>query len=188
MFMLGLAKKAHVARPLPVTLTRLLTVDAHDAVSARLGIFCPAREELKFKNFLLENEISLFDYVSVHRYMNRQAKTQGKLWGWVPLREQDDGDGNCDSRRQDDRYIQAFDLTASDSSHANSWLIRSGEIYSKLVPTKILLDVEKIQWAFPTSRFFVSEVKNFPDPFMAVILPRIGIYVIGVWDEPGFGS
>jgi hypothetical protein len=94
--------------------------------------------------------------------------TSNVLWGWRPLRAQDQTAGHTNSK--------------------NGTIQRGAAPYGKPIPYPVLLTVKAIRDEFPTAKFFVSDemhAERIPDPFLMV---EIGgeRFIVERWDEPSF--
>jgi hypothetical protein len=159
--------------------------EQYQDLSAELGL-CPGDMlTLQIKNFMIEQQIPMYDYSSVVDYMRRVAAKERKKFFWRPLRKKDkdvwgtwewnvsqSGEWNV---RQSDDYYRRFECS----------------VYDKMVPLHILQDVKLLDKKFDGKvGFFVTDYAvPRPDPFILVSAPQESAerIIFGAWDEPGFG-
>lgn len=137
------------------------------------------------------NDIQVFDYNAVAVYLESKL-TEDKHWQWTPLR-------NSDSESNKPRFSWYGAYTAglkngiTTSSKRKNGMTFPQQIYNEIVPARILLIVQKLAQEFPKLKFFVSEIKEYLDPFICCSFedstyqgdtPKRIIF--GTWDEPGF--
>ena len=166
-------------RPKPLSLAPSVIPDEYVALATWLG-FAPGKLlDQQIRNFLIEQQIPIYNYNAVCSYMTQIAVAAGANFFWRPLRKRDaDIYGNWGwARGKDHGYYQRGDSVCSP--------------YDKLVPSHILGDVKVIQEKFGDQvAFFISDYKaDSPDPFILVTAPSetVSLRVFGAWDEPGFG-
>ncbi len=164
--------------------------------SEPLGVYEELARELNYKpaqlleeqllRFLNENQIEVYDYDEVDRYMAALAEKIGKVWIWRPLREQDKPEGwMWEGRRSDEGG--AVNQYRGHGGYRNEFEYRP---YPHAVPVHVLRNVKKIQDKFGAqAKFFVSDYADpKPDPFIMVTALDVKRIIFGVWDEPGFGT
>lgn len=151
-------------------------------VAEQVGFLPQTLLDMLLTDFLIEQQIPLYDNVAVHRYMKKIAKAAGQHYVWRPLRPVDKENMKNFMWRWDTAGAAdgTYDPRESDCAP-----------YDKLVPAYILEDVKTIEGEFGGKvAFFVTDyaVKD-PDPFIMVTSPHISSkkFVFGAWDEPGFG-
>jgi hypothetical protein len=146
----------------------------------RVKAYVPDLIDERFKRFLNQHDIPVFNLQEVIKYMDAKAKKEVKNgWSWHPYRQKD----------RTDRVFGSHTPVYSD--WYTSW------VYDKPIPLHALKKVALIEQHFGDQiKLFVSDyaVVN-PDPFLMALVvyssERLrlgeGRYVIDVWDEPGFG-
>lgn len=120
-------------------------------------------ERANFCKFLAENGICVYDRDAVIKYLN-SIRPRGHKIVWRSLTDSD----------------------ALDENFRRSPYHTFYEPYGQLVPTPVLMTIEKIMDAFPDAGFLVSSF-DMPkeDPFLAVLY--VGeAWIVERWDEPGF--
>ena len=171
MFGLSFKDEVLLERPQPVKSRVMSSAPAeYEAVCTELG-FTPTKllEEralIEFQAFCDENSIPLYNLQAVEAYLEQQVrKTKKKFKGdyiiftWEAL------------RKQDHHYFK---------DHPGSAVA-----YNKKVPIEALKTALTVAKHYPEARFYVSDIKHYPDPFLAVVLPNIAEkQIIAVWDEP----
>lgn len=132
--------------------------------------------------FLSENGITVYEAGTVERYMGRITPA-GHRWHWVVA-----------------TMGAAVEYPTINGMKA--------PMYSKPIPDAVILTIQKIRDAFPTSVFQVTDISQIPkgDPFLRVSLEEAGSwsgwstgfgdinmqfdpqesFIIERWDEPGF--
>jgi hypothetical protein len=124
--------------------------------------------ELKLSAVLVDENIRVYDYGKVCRFLDRKL---GKEWKWLPLRE-----------------IDRQEFPGGTWSHEVEGAKRYfGETrYNRPVPLPVLLTVQKIVEKVPEARFFVSGIERDADPFLCVTTKLLHVTVIERWDEPDY--
>lgn len=164
------------------------------ALAKRLGFSPRQLIRAEIMEFFNKNGIKLYEHDKVSRYMDRlvYCHETATCWIWNPLRAKDY------LGYDDDGYGYVI-------SYKNGYLYDSRDTdiiaYEKLVPERVLRNVEKIEKKFGDKvAFFVTDYADQrPDPFIGVLIRRDkGDYtdfdaseemmVFDVWDEPGFGG
>jgi hypothetical protein len=149
----------------------------YQALADKLGIRSAALLESKLEAILAEEMIPVYEYAKVEAYLdNLVAKRNYELgresqsiwgrramWSWYSLRK---------------------------GEHKG---IRHGKVvkyvYQQAIEKPVLLAIDLIQSRLPEARFFVSQIEEVADPFLAVTVPGSAkLYVIERWNEPGFRS
>jgi hypothetical protein len=130
--------------------------------------------ETEVHNFLIEQQIPIYDYAAVVRYMTKLAKQRHRIFVWRPLREIDRKRANYEWGKWNDH---------------DSYFSCKTEVYRHFVPAHILRDVQTIDAKFGERvQFFVADYAVVdPDPFILVTALRMRRIVFGAWDEPEFG-
>ena len=135
----------------------------------------------KSGDFSLNQEIPIYDYAEVDKYLTHKAKQQGEIWISRPLRKRD--------KRESWRLAghDAMNGWGHGGYIGNNWTYRP---YDKAVPINILRDVKKIHDRFQDNvSFFVSDYAvPHPDPFIMVTAIDVSNIVFRVWNEPAFDT
>lgn len=137
-------------------------------------------EEERFKEYLLENKIAVYDYKRVSSFLDdlygmsiQPSFGEGRRgWFWCKLLGAD----------KDDSEAQLID------SGSLSGLVDSAGSYQKAVPYHVLEVVKSIRIKFPEYIPYISEVVRLsrkPDPFLMYCFDSQR-YVIKHWNEPNF--
>lgn len=141
-------------------------------------------------DFMEKNEIKIFDYDEVLKWLDSKKPKGIKHWCWRPLRSQDIITPFRWGFKKD-----SDDIAVSGYYRSGMWECRP---YARLVPRHALEKVEKIHLKFGDEvKIFVSDfaVPDL-DPF---IMARPALcddgggkrdykVIFDAWDEPGFGS
>jgi hypothetical protein len=65
----------------------------------------------------------------------------------------------------------------------------SADVYNKPIPMPVMLTIDRIESLYPSARFYVSDIRDVKDPFLAVTVDGADtFFVIERWDEPSFRS
>jgi len=171
-----------VVRPVPITEWVVLEEDSfenYSSLAKEIG-FKPSvlvREQLSL--FLYENGIARFNYKEVKAWLKSKRIEAGKdFWCWCPLREEDVVDHQWGKWKKDGSYRKEYCAP-----------------YDKIIPLQAMNLIKKIQDVFQEDVcFFVSDYPSVvPDPFLMVrtrgnedIKGNDHLFVIAMWDEPGF--
>jgi len=166
-------------RPTPVSVVSTPLPEQYQDLSAELGFHPNDLLTLQIKNFMIEQQIPMYDYSSVVDYMRRVAAKERKKFFWRPLRKKDKdvwGTWGWNVSESDDYYhYRCFECS----------------VYDKMVPLHILQDVKLLDKKFDGEvGFFVTDYAvPHPDPFILVAAPKESAerIIFGAWDEPGFG-
>lgn len=169
------AKIAVLELEKPTATELKVSPDSPDAeymrLASKLGIKSPVILEAKLERVLEEERIHVYNFDKVSAFLQNEcqrlrkksaeAKTFNSYqWYWKPLREQD----------RNKKLSKALN-----------------EIYLQKVPDVVLMTVEKIADRMPEAKFFVSEIKEYEDPFLGVTVKKSSkIWVIERWNEPAF--
>lgn len=74
-------------------------------------------------------------------------------------------------------------------AYGNTWRMQVNwkplEQYMLAIPSPVLETIERVYDAHPAAAFFISEVKEYPDPFLMVQLHG-NQFIIEKWDEPAY--
>ena len=144
---------------------------AYIEVSQRLRINAVPLALAELEQVLREETLGIYDYVKVAAYLDEQCRQLNETrkprlfrlyeWHWHPTR---------------------------DYSHVYSWLPnQSSEIYNKPIPQEIFPTIERILSRYPKALFYVSDIRDFRDPFLAVTVKGADkLHVIERWKEPRF--
>ena len=156
-------------------------VESYVTLCKEIGAETPAVRMLQLRQFLAERGIPEYNGHQVHQYLLHLAKTQVEETGlvqrifWYPLRKDDLGD-------QHPLWYAWGDVAGM----AVFIQYQSNTLYHKLVPASALGTVQTILKAFPDAKFFVSDIAQVADPFLAVTIPGQALMIVDFWDEPGF--
>lgn len=151
----------------------------YEALCNEIGFYPAAVEEEKFKKYLLDNNIKVYDYEKVCTFLNEEYGDEIMLphnkkcgWVWLRLLEKDSNE-------------QGVSVQITNSSGR----IFDKYSYQKAVPYHVLEIVRDIRKALPEFIPYVSErwkEEHQPaDPFLMYCFD-FQRYVIKHWDEPNF--
>ena len=142
-----------------VSLSKQLDVNAIPLQFAELG--CAIREVC----------IGIYAYEAVIRYLDRVVEEKRNHrwdsldWYWRPVNA----------------------AAAGYRAHAPKHV--SPDVYDKPIPLPVMLTIQRIKSRFPAAKFFVSDIREVSDPFLAVTVEGSdSFFVVERWDEPGFRS
>jgi hypothetical protein len=117
--------------------------------------------------------LGVYEYEVVTRYLdlqterrntNKKYRWESVAWHWHPVKSYSD-------------------FRWHGSNHV------SREIYNKPIPMAVMVTMARIEALFPETRFYVSDLQDMKDPFLAVSVEGSDtFFVIERWDEPGFRS
>ena len=168
-----------VARPVAYPITDAVECMAeYSRLSDKIGFAPGSMYDERLKAFLQHQEIPRFSYADVDVYLRAKARADlgdAVRWCWRPLRERD-------------RTLD-WALMGSEGHGAYRGKDWSGRPYGKIIPMRVLERIALVQEEFPDAIFFVSDYEmSKPDPFLAVCGPMADthLFIIDVWDEPGF--
>ena len=121
----------------------------------------------RFRAFLAENGICIYDFKKVRKYLRRLCPSD-RQQVWCGF------DGNI------------LDADLTNDSWAKRHYDRIGG-YTKPIPEVPLMTLAKIRAEFPQAVGYVSDFLEVPkgDPFLAVMFEG-AFFIIERWDEPGF--
>ncbi len=170
--MLGFLTRTAISKPSALIASNYTGLPAYEEACSKLGYYPDDLHGLKLKQFLFENEIPLYDYDHVIKYLGHIAADDETHICWKALR----GSDGCS-------YLQL-------RSPYGDRLVQKKQsgIYKKIVPLRVLETISLIQGSYPDAKFYVSELVNFPDPFAAVSITEGTLHVFACWDEPGFSG
>jgi len=158
-------------------------MDTYIEVAKELGFSPDQLIEERLNRYFLEQNIPLYNYDNVDRYLMTLARRENEVWKWKPLREKDHLLGNWQITGRNDKG-EEVDSGGHGSYH------KTYHPYDKAVPLHILQRVKKIEDYFLDIdlKFFVSDYSApKPDPFiMVTALINVPQKIFGVWDEPAF--
>lgn len=134
-------------------------------------------EESRVAQILDEGGFHVFDYSTVDNWLYRQALKMGAnmRWVWKPMRDAD---------------LNTFAGIGISWQQTEVGFFHP-KTYAKRIPERVLARAAYLAEKLPDALFLVSdfEVVN-PDPFLAVTTPKLlgerKIWIIEIWDEPGF--
>jgi hypothetical protein len=159
-------------KPLPsdVQPARFESLFEYEEVCSKLDYNPIALQDFKFKHFLFDREIPLYDYAHVIKYLGSYVKSDVHI-SWVPL-------------KKSYAYIQYRPPYGDRLKVVDNISVE----YDKLVPLRVLKTAALISETYPESKFYVSDLIKFPDPFAAVNIGTGRLHVFACWDEPGFSG
>ena len=157
-------------QPVPVSLTVEEPDQEYIELSKRLGINKIPLQLIELARVVREVCIGVYEYEAVTWYLDRQVERTKKNrydhidWYWHPVK----------------------------SSNA-IWFGRpshvSADVYNKPIPMPVMLTIARIESLYPAARFYVSDIREVKDPFLAVTVEGADtFFVIERWDEPSFRS
>ena len=57
------------------------------------------------------------------------------------------------------------------------------------IPIPVMLTIDRIESLYPSARFYISDIRDVKDPFLAVTVDGADtLFVIERWDDPNFRS
>jgi hypothetical protein len=140
------------------------------ALSQQLGVNTIPLRLCELAQIVREETLGIYPYPSVASYLDQQvaALSQGKAnrwktyeWHWRPVKQY--------------------------SSYRHGSHHFSPEVYNKPIPPEVLPTLARLVKRMPEAEFYVSDVEQFQDPFLAVTVPGSDtLFVIERWDEPSF--
>lgn len=161
----------------PIEITDTDRPDAeYRARARRLGVKTPALLEVEMEEAIKAENLPIYNYDRVTAYLKNLCDRQnaGKTrklfsmepwaeWRWLPLRERD--------------FLQ--DIVQPKGMGAR--------VYKQRVPDVVLEVIETLQNRLPEAKFFVSEIVQVADPFLAVTVEGSEkLWVVQRWNEPAF--
>ena len=144
---------------------------AYIEASQRLRINTIPLALAELEQVLREETLGVYDYAKVAAYLDEQCRQLNEQrkpgvfrsyeWRWHPIRE----------------YWSVY-----------GWLPnQSNEVYNKPIPPEIFPTIERILSRDSEALFYVSDIRDFQDPFLAVTVKGADkLHVIERWDEPRF--
>ena len=144
---------------------------AYREISQRLGINTIPLALVELEEVLRRKTLGVYDYSKVVAYLDEQCRRldeerkpglfRSYEWRWHPIRE----------------YPGVY-----------SWLpTQSNQVYNKPIPPEVLPTIESILRCYPEALFYVSDIRDFRDPFLAVTVQGADkLHVIERWEEPRF--
>lgn len=157
-------KERQVVRPVPQVIdggaSFITRLEAYETAAAKVGFTPRMLQVERFKAFLIQADIPIYNTDNVKAYLDMLAKKEGRTWQWIPLRDRDS------FRNEHHGYNRPVPLHA----------LRKVQLIEEGYHGKVY--------------FAVSDyVSRNPDPFLAARINagNIVTFVIDVWDEPGFG-
>jgi hypothetical protein len=143
------------------------------ALSKQLGVNTIPLRLCELAQIVREETLGIYPYQDVASYLDQQAAalSQGKVnrwktyeWRWRPVKSY-----------------------SSSSYYRHGSSSFSSEVYDKPIPREVLPTIARIVKRMPEAEFYVSDVEQFQDPFLAVTVPGSDtLFVIERWDEPSF--
>ena len=153
---------AHFALPQP---RQIQLVVSTSAVS-RLA-------DQQLRQILSEQDIPEYPSDQVHDYLTAEAKRVGQIYSWVPLTAADNDKSQWPVWQYADPSGHSFGAFAI-------------AVYTKQVPHVVRELAEHVRGYVPDAKFYISDIRTYPDPFMAVGVKGRPLVIIAQWDEPGF--
>jgi len=156
-------------------------------LATKLGVAArPKMRDLRLRNLLAEEGISVYPLEAVERYM-RSITPPNKAWVWMPVRA-------CDVTP--DGGNQHYLVWGVSRENWRTFNIIGKEFlgaqYSKPLPLPVLQTMGNLVERMPEGLvFLVTDIIDVPkpDPFLAVRLKdSTELFVIERWDEPAFRS
>ena len=144
---------------------------AYIEVSQRLRINTIPLALAELEQVLREETLGIYHYSKVEAYLDEQCRRldekrgpgvfRSYAWHWHPIRD----------------YLNVY-----------SWLpSQSSEVYNKPIPPEIFPTMERILSRYSKALFYVSDIRDFPDPFLAATVKGADkLHVIERWKEPSF--
>ncbi len=141
-------------------------------LSQQLGVNRIPIQLCQLAQIVREETMGTYPYDSVVQYLDKQAAALSQStrerwrtfrWCWRPVKEY----GHIFHGRDDGHF--------------------SCEVYDKPIPAEVLPTIARIVARMPAAEFFVSDIEEFKDPFLAVTIPGSDtLFVIERWEEPSF--
>ena len=163
----------------PFILPPVMPDDRYLEVAAGIGLNSGPAMQARMGRFFVDHGWPIYYFDHVMAYLNSLCEpaisprysdyyTQIPQWGatstpvWVPLR-------TADQRRRSQSMVD--------------------RVYAQACPLHAIEKVWAMEQHFGPDAlaFAVSEIERVPDPFLAVQAVGTPMYVIDVWDEPGWG-
>lgn len=141
-------------------------------ISKKLGINKIPLRLLELAKVVREETLGVYSYEEVARYLDKQVEKLASArleswrsfyeWRWHPVKE------------YSSRHYRA-------GSHFET------SIYNKPIPPEVLPTIAKIVERFPDAEFYVTDIREYKDPFLGVTVPGSEtLFVIERWNEPSF--
>lgn len=164
-----------------------IPVAPHDYIARafRIGLASAVTDNAQMAQAIHDAELKIYTFAKVDDYLYRKGISTSAThphslfehWVWTPLRQRDE---------------EALQKTERLNEHADAIGYVSTAQYTRAVPERVLADIENLIDCAPLDTiFFVSDYRAVnPDPFLAVATPKMlaagMMYIVDVWDEPGF--
>ena len=160
-----------LVRPSPVSHKTEPRLDEYLSLAKELGVAAADNGkvfQMEVADFLWENDIEMYNYRVVERYLVELGRRlyKDRELVWKPLRF-------CDS------------LNLGRGLHKSFY---EKEVYARVVPFEVLKNVKLLTDKFGDKlKILISDfdVPN-PDPFIIATARNMDRIVFGVWDEPSF--
>jgi hypothetical protein len=147
---------------------------AYLTLAKSIGLESAGTDEARMLDCLDKLSLKPYDVDKVDAYLTHKAEAQREniYWLWKPLRKSDE---------------EAVGLTVNRVS-----VPLSPKRYGQAVPAHALETVAMVLRELPDAVFLVSDYEAVkPDPFLAVTTARLlqegRVWIVDVWQEPGFG-
>lgn len=178
------------SKPEPAPLSVEAPSAEYSLLAQQIGFHPEELSRLEFELFLQRQGVQVYPLESVEAYMDAlMLKLEADepdpedewRWFWRPLR---DADSSFIARQA---YVHG---------EFQGGFNFDGALYRRLVPMPVLETVNRLREAFHAETnldsgpaFLVTDYDTeTPDPFLAVSVNGLDLYVIERWDEPGFRS
>jgi len=149
-------------------------------VAKAISLKSAATDESQMGELLNRHGFKIFDFDKVDTYLYNKALQQkaGTRWVWKPL------------RTRDHDWLQNTGLTYR---QFDGFGYVDNVKYVHAIPEKTLDKIACLIDEMPEALFLVSDYEVIkPDPFLAVttadMLEAHRLFIIDMWDEPGFGE
>jgi len=174
--MFGIMTKERKPKPIKIELPKMPPKEFEKLYSSINYKVPGLTNSSRLRNFLIEQQIPIYNEKEVHDYMAKLARKKRKIYVWKPLRDIDK-----ENRFQWGEVFEHGQYKWFDDKQYG--------VYPHPVPIHILNDVKIIHDKFGNeAKFFVTDYAvKMPDPFILVTLDGIDRIIFGAWDEPGFG-
>lgn len=153
---------------------------AYLTLAKSIGLESAGTDEARMLDCLDKLALKPYDPERVDAYLTHKAEAIGPnvRWVWKPLRESDE---------------KAVGQASTSMTAAAAGLVFSPSRYGQAVPAHALSMAAEVLREMPDAVFLVSDYEALkPDPFLAVTTARLlgegRVWIIDVWQEPGFGA
>lgn len=157
-------------QPVPATLIVEEPDQEYIELSKRLGINTIPLQLVDLARLIRQVCIGIYEYDAVVRYLDGQVERMRKTrfdhtdWNWHPIKP-------------------CHHFWSGRPDHV------SADVYNKPIPMPVMLTIAQIESLYPAARFYVSDLRDVKDPFLAATVDGSDtFFVIERWDEPTFRS